>query len=142
MTAAYLTEPEIIRELRLPEKVGRAKLAEWKLSPTFPKPEPGMSGRRYFPLIEAWLNRHHRINAINDMPAPVADGRESIDDWKERRKARKATGPRNAGACLPPPPQPRPLAPNLVATIGPGGKRLSQDHLSPVAPVGGESTSA
>jgi hypothetical protein len=144
MTAAYLTEPEIIRELRLPEKVGRAKMAEWKLSQTFPKPVSGLSGRRFWPAVERWLLAHEGVVDISQIALPVADGKENFDAWKERRKAKagKAAGPRNPRHDLPPPPQPGRMAPNVVAHIGPGGARLPQDHLPPVAPVGGDSPAA
>jgi hypothetical protein len=138
-SASYLTEIEIIRELRLPEKVGRIVMAQWKIHPTFPKPVPGMSGRRFMPSVERWLFKHHGLDIAPDAgPAvPVAGTGERFDEWRKALKARK---PRNAGPDLPPPPVR--MAPNVVATIGFGGKRLSKDDASGVATVDSDPASA
>jgi hypothetical protein len=66
--AIYLTEPEIIHELRLPERVGKAMLAQWKLHPTFPKPIAGMSGRRFMPSIERWLFKYAGLDTAEAGP--------------------------------------------------------------------------
>src|SRR5258706_2873188 len=81
MTAAYLTELEIIKALHLPEKVGREKLAMWKLDPTFPQPEPGTGGRRFWPLVEEWLRQHHGVCATTIVP--VAEGWDNFDRFRE-----------------------------------------------------------
>jgi hypothetical protein len=135
--AAYLTEQEIIRELRLPDRVGKAMLAQWKLHPSFPQPIAGMSGRRFMPSVEQWLFRYHGVNNSAEAgPVIPAAAGEKFDEW---RKARKARRPRHTGPDLPPPPVR--MAPNVVAAIGPRGKRLPQDDVSPLAPVGGKPTS-
>jgi len=129
MAAAYLTELEITRELRLPDKVGRAFMAQWRLHPSFPKPIEGMSGRRYMPAVEKWLNRFHGLDTADSGPVVTGKG-ENFDAWREARKARK---PRRAGPDLPPPPVR--MASVVVATIGPSGKRLQQDDASPMASI-------
>ena len=142
MTAAYLTEPEIIRELRLPERVGRAFLAQWKLSQTFPRPVQGMNGRRFWPAVERWLLHHERVT-ISEMSLPVADGQENFDAFKGRRradKASKAAGPRNPRSSLPP--APGPVAANVVTTLRFGEKGLPRQDVAPVATVGGDPASA
>src|SRR5215468_5059313 len=101
MTAAFLTELEITRALRLPDKVGRAFMAQWKLHPSFPKPIEGMSGRRYMPAVEKWLNRYHDLDSADSGPA-VSDKGENFDAWRQARKARKS---RRARSDLPPPPK-------------------------------------
>src|SRR5229473_4915691 len=129
MTTAFLTELEITRALRLPDKIGRAFMAQWKLHPSFPKPIEGMSGRRYMPEVEKWLNRYHGLDTADSGPVVTGKG-ENFDAWREARKARK---PRRTGPDLPPPPVR--MASNVVATIGPGRKRLQQDDAPPMAPI-------
>jgi hypothetical protein len=141
VTAAYLTKLEIIRALRLPEKVGRAKFAMWQLDPTFPKPEPVTANRRFWPLVEKWLRQHHGVDTTGIIPVP--DGRENFDAWRERRKAGKASKAKGPGDARPGlPPAPVRMAPNVVATIGPGGKRPCEGDAPPLAAVGREPTSA
>jgi hypothetical protein len=134
--AAYVTEAELIQELRLPERIGKAMLSQWKLHPTFPKPVEGMSGRRFMPSVERWLFKYHGLDTAEAGPVAPAGTGERFDEW---RKARKARTPRHAGPDLPPPPVG--MAPNLVATIGLGGKRLPQGNVSPVAPIVGKPSS-
>jgi len=139
--AAYLREIEITRELRLPDKVGRAKMAMWKLDPTFPKPEPATGGRRFFPSVVQWLRQRHGLDTTGTIP--VADGRENFDAWREQRKARKAGKAKGSGDAGPGvSPAPVRMAPNVVATIGPGSKRLSKDDTAPVATIERQPTSA
>jgi|SRR5215831_1499752 len=133
----YLREIDIIRSVRLPEKVGRAKMSMWKLDPTFPKPEPATGGRRFWPLVERWLRQQHGVDAAG--MSTVTSGMENFDGWREQRKARKAGKAKraaDAGRELPRPPIG--VAPNVVAAIGPGGKRLSGDSAPPVAPLSPE----
>ncbi len=139
MTAAYLTEDEIIEALHLPKKVGREKLAMWKLNPTFPKPEPGTGGRRFWPLVEEWLHQHHGVGATTIIPA--AEGRENFDGLHERRrKAGKAKRPGNPGHGLAPAEGRMDGA--VVTALRPRGARaLSKDDAPPVATVGCEPNS-
>lgn len=136
MTAAYLTEAEIIRELRLPAKVGRVKLAMWKLDPTFPAPEPATAGRRFWPLVEQWVMAHHMPprRTIAELAA-MMQGEENFDAFRQRRQARKTDKTKEPPVAWPdiqvPPID---VASNVVATIGPGGKRLPKDAAAPVAP--------
>ena len=136
MSTAYLTELEITRALRLPDKVGRAFMAQWKIHPSFPKPIEGMSGRRFMPAVEKWLFKFHGLDSADSGPVVQGKG-ESFDAWRETRKARK---PRHAGPDLPPPPVR--MAPNVVATIGPSGARLSKHDTPPVALLDSEPTPA
>lgn len=106
MTPAYLREIDIIRELRLPYKVGRSLMARLKLDPTFPKPEPGTGGRRFWPLVEQWLRQHHGLGEAGVITE--ADGRENFNGWRQRRsgrKAGKAKRPSGTGASLSPTPR-------------------------------------
>src|SRR5262250_2899327 len=99
--AAYLSEAELIKELRLPERVGKAMLAQWKLHPTFPKPVTGMSGRRFMPSVERWLFKYHGLETVDVGSVVPAGTGERFDDWRKTRKARQ---PRHPGPDLPPPP--------------------------------------
>jgi hypothetical protein len=136
MTVAYLTELEITRALRLPDKVGRAFMAQWKIHPSFPKPIEGMNGRRFMPSVENWLRRYHGLDSGDSGPVVPRAG-ESFDEWRKTLKTRK---PRRAGVNLPP--SPVRMAPNVVATIGPSGKRLPQHDTSPMALIDGEPSPA
>jgi hypothetical protein len=71
MNAAYLTELEITRELRLPDKIGRIAMATWKMQPSFPKPAEGMGGRRFWPEVEQWLMALHGVGAVTTHHAPI-----------------------------------------------------------------------
>jgi hypothetical protein len=142
MIAAYLTEPEIVRTLQLPEKVGRAKMKMWKLDPTFPKPEPGTGGRRFWPEVERWLRRHHGIDAVGTI-SDRDGGRENFNDWREQRKARKASkakGIGNARAGVSP--SQVELGSAVVTPFRPGQSRLSGNDVPPVAAVRRDPTSA
>src|SRR6266436_1131767 len=147
MTAAYLTEIEIVRELRLPEKVGRIKMAMWKKEPSFPAPEPGTAGRRYWPEVEQWLRRYHHLDSGEShsgeshsgesrrTPSELASrGKENFDEWRAQRAARKTrkTGrARDAGTDLPP--AGIGLASNVVAPERFGRPRVQPDDVSSVA---------
>ncbi len=141
MTPAYLREIDIIRELRLPYKVGRSLMARLKLDPTFPKPEPGTGGRRFWPLVEQWLRQHHGLGEAGVITE--ADGRENFNGWRQRRsgrKAGKAKRPSGTGASLSP--TPRGVESSVVTPLRPGGARLSKDDAQAMAAVGHEPTSA
>jgi hypothetical protein len=132
MTAAYLTEAEIIRELRLPRDLGRQLIYAWKIHPTFPQPVVGTNGRRYWPEVEQWLDRLHHVGA-KDGPPLVLDPHqgEDFDAWKAS-KTRRTKKSRIPGPDLAP--TQRPLDSVVVATIGPRGKGLSEQRLAAVAP--------
>jgi hypothetical protein len=98
-TAAYPSEAELIKELRLPERIGKAVLAQWKLHPTFPKPIAGMSGRRFLPSVEQWLLQYHGVVSAEAGPVVPASTGEKFNEWRQARKARR---PRRARPHLPP----------------------------------------
>jgi hypothetical protein len=140
MTAVYLSEIEIIRALQLPEKLGRAKMAMWKLDPSFPKPEPGTAGRRFWPVVVKWLRAHHGLDATGI--TSVADGKENFDAWRER-KARKAGKAKGLGDSRPglSPAQGR-MDPTVVTPFRPGVARLSKSDAAPMASLGTDPTAA
>jgi hypothetical protein len=142
MTAAYLTEIEIIRALQLPEKVGRAKMKMWKFDPTFPKPEPGTGGRRFWLEVERWLRRHHGIDTVGTIPDSDG-GRENFNGWREQRKTRKASKAKrtgNAGAGISS--AQVELGSAVVTPFRPGRSGLSGSDVPPVAAIRREPTSA
>jgi hypothetical protein len=64
----YLTDAELIRRLGVPEKVARQTIAGLDKSPSksgFPQKSPLFGGRRYWPKVKAWLDRHNGLNVSN-----------------------------------------------------------------------------
>src|SRR5262249_28546308 len=123
MIAAFMTEVEITEQLRVPAHLARATFCMWRMSPSFPQPVKAMSARTprwWFPAIVEWLNERG-----GDPLRPVSTMRDPGEELVNAApKARKARGPRNTGPDLSRAPDR--LAPNVVAEIGPGGKRVSR----------------
>jgi len=139
--AAYLTEIEIINELHLSERAGKAAFRMWQMHPSFPKRDK-ITNRFWYPQIVQWLDRLHGVRANSDAPTVVLNPREGehFNEWRAARKAGKATRNRRTGANLPA--TPNRLAPNVVAEIGPGRTRLRKNNISPVASIGTDPTAA
>lgn len=74
----FVTDAELIRRLRLPEKIGRAALRELdKASKTrrpFPQPDPLFGNRRFWPAVQQWLLDYKgvRQNIADKAAAPAA----------------------------------------------------------------------
>lgn len=103
MTAAYLTELEITRELRLPDKIGRIAMATWKMFESFPKPAAGMGGRRWYPAVVDWLNALNGVGAAtaHHMSIPLSGSKgETFHESRTARKARRAKRSDGAGPDL------------------------------------------
>ncbi len=82
----FVTDAELIRRLRLPEKVGRAALRELdKSSPArrpFPKPDPLFGHRRFWPAVKQWLLDYKGFKTST----PVASVQHS-PPWRENWSA-------------------------------------------------------
>lgn len=68
----YLTDAELIRRLGVPEKVARVTIAGLDKNPRqsgFPQKSKLFGGRRYWPAVKSWLDRHHglKISDPNDL---------------------------------------------------------------------------
>jgi hypothetical protein len=63
----YLLDSELIRRLGVPEKTMRSILPALESKYGFPKKQPLFGGRRYWPLVKAWLDKH---NGLVDATAP------------------------------------------------------------------------
>lgn len=57
----YLTDAELIRRLGVPEKKFRDVLLALETKHGFPRKQALFGGRRYWPAVKAWLDRHHGI---------------------------------------------------------------------------------
>lgn len=57
----YLSDAELIRRLGVPPKVMRPMLPGLETKFGFPKPQPLFGGRRYWPAVKAWLDKHNGI---------------------------------------------------------------------------------
>lgn len=57
----YLTDAELIRRLGVPEKVMRPMLPGLEKNYGFPLKSPLFGGRRYWPAVKTWLDRHNGL---------------------------------------------------------------------------------
>lgn len=69
----YLTDAELIRRLGVPEKILRPILPELESKHRFPQKQALFGGRRYWPAVKAWLDKHNGL--IVDAPQPRSDRR-------------------------------------------------------------------
>jgi hypothetical protein len=64
----YLLDAELIRRLGVPEKTMRTMLPGLETKFGFPKKQPLFGGRRYWPAVKAWLDKHNGL--MVDAPQP------------------------------------------------------------------------
>lgn len=57
----YLSDAELIRRIGVPEKVLRPMLPGLESKYGFPRKQPLFGGRRYWPAVKAWLDKHNGI---------------------------------------------------------------------------------
>ncbi len=57
----YLTDAELIRRLGVPEKTMRNLLPGLETKYAFPRKQPLFGGRRYWPAVKAWLDKHNGL---------------------------------------------------------------------------------
>ena len=57
----YLTDAELIRRIGVPEKTLRPLLPALESKYGFPRKSPLFVGRRYWPAVKAWLDKHNGI---------------------------------------------------------------------------------
>jgi hypothetical protein len=58
----YLTDAELIRKLGVPDRVIRPMLPNLESKWGFPPKSPIFGGRRYWPAVKAWLDKHNGLN--------------------------------------------------------------------------------
>jgi hypothetical protein len=58
----YLTDAELIRRLGVPDKVIRPLLPSLESKWGFPPKSPLFGGRRYWPAVKAWLDKHNGLS--------------------------------------------------------------------------------
>lgn len=58
----YLTDAELIRRLGVPDKIIRPILPSLETKFGFPPKSPLFGGRRYWPAVRAWLDKHNGLN--------------------------------------------------------------------------------
>jgi hypothetical protein len=59
----FLTDAELIRRLGVPEKIMRPMLPGLEAKYGFPRKQALFGGRRYWPAVKFWLDKHHGILA-------------------------------------------------------------------------------
>lgn len=64
----YLTDAELIRRLGVPDKVLRPMLPNLERKLGFPPKQPLFGGRRYWPAVKQWLDKHNGLT----VPTPEA----------------------------------------------------------------------
>ena len=57
----YLTDAELIRRLGVPEKTLRPLLPGLEKNYGFPPKSPLFGGRRYWPAVKNWLDKHNGL---------------------------------------------------------------------------------
>lgn len=57
----YLTDAELIRRIGVPDKTMRSMLPGLEKNYGFPKKSPLFGGRRYWPAVKTWLDRHNGL---------------------------------------------------------------------------------
>jgi len=57
----YLLDSELIRRIGVPEKVMRSMLPTLESKHGFPRKQPYFGGRRYWPAVKAWLDKHNGL---------------------------------------------------------------------------------
>lgn len=63
----FVTDAELIRRLRVPEKIARAALQELDAKvASFPKKQKLWGNRRYWPKVKKWFDDNNGLN----MPSP------------------------------------------------------------------------
>ncbi len=58
----YLLDSELIRRLGVPDKTMRSILPALESKYNFPRKQPLFGGRRYWPAVLAWLDKHNGIS--------------------------------------------------------------------------------
>lgn len=69
----YLNDAELIRRLGVPEKILRPILPALETKYAFPRKQPLFGGRRYWPAVKAWLDKH---NGLMVEPSELDGGRK------------------------------------------------------------------
>lgn len=57
----YLLDSELIRRLGVPEKTMRSILPALESKYNFPRKQPLFGGRRYWPAVKSWLDKHNGL---------------------------------------------------------------------------------
>ncbi len=58
----YLTDAELIRRLGVPDKIIRPMLPALESKFGFPEKSALFGGRRYWPAVKKWLDKHEGLN--------------------------------------------------------------------------------
>jgi hypothetical protein len=64
----YLSDAELIRRIGVPVKVMRSMLPGLEKNYNFPKKSPLFGGRRYWPAVKTWLDRHNGLTMDPSKP--------------------------------------------------------------------------
>lgn len=67
----FLLDSELVRRLGVPEKTLRPILPELENKHGFPKKQALFGGRRYWPAVKSWLDKHNGL--MVEAPKPRSD---------------------------------------------------------------------
>lgn len=65
----YLCDAELYRRIGLPRSVIHPLIPNLENKHSFPRKDPLFGGRRYWPAVKAWLDRHNGLKI--DAPQPL-----------------------------------------------------------------------
>jgi len=71
----YLTDAELIRRLGVPAHTARTTIDYYEKKGGFPPRQSMWGGRRYWPAVEAWLNKHNGLTMPADQPRRLTNAR-------------------------------------------------------------------
>lgn len=71
----FVTDAELCRKLGVPEHIARTTIDFYEAKAGFPPKEKMWGDRRYWPAVQAWLDRQHGLTIPLDQPRRIANAR-------------------------------------------------------------------
>lgn len=71
----YLTDAELIRRLGVPAHTARTTIQFYEDKAGFPPKQKMWGGRRYWPAVQAWLDRQNGLTIAADPPRRTVNAR-------------------------------------------------------------------
>lgn len=101
---AFLTDAELIRELHLPEKVGRRAIQELDKAVQgrrrFPKKDPLFGDRRFWPAVVEWFFDYYGVRLARESAEAVTIQPTWPENFNADPTPRKADRPEHARSRL------------------------------------------
>lgn len=71
----YLTDAELIRRLGVPRHIAKTTIKFYEDKGGFPPKQKMFGGRRYWPSVQAWLDKQNGLTLPSDQPRRLVNGR-------------------------------------------------------------------